>query len=175
MEEQAMTRTDTFGQLVDRFIIARLKAHHHRLAGHESLAIVVQDEAKMLARAANELLAAAKAGDSAPQAKPNTRFHDHAQIEGKELQKPYTIWDAVDALVGFHATYWTHQGWVNQAKLSLRQSEHMGEHGIDLANSCRLVIVDSQRQCDLMNQHRSQMIQWLDELFMEHLRRLDSE
>ena len=159
-----MTRTDTFGQLTDRIIIARLKAFHHRLFGRESIAIVLDDEASILTDAADELLVAMQSGEEVPPPKRNTRFHDHAQVEADLPQRPATLWQAIDSLVACHSTYWRHQTTVNLAKVKLIHAEACGEHGVDEANSQRRVMVDAQRRCDLMNQHRNQLIQWIDEL-----------
>lgn len=165
----AMTRTDTFAQLVDRIIIARLKAFHHGKAGKDSLAGLCDAEARMLSQAADELLAAAVAGDAALQSKANTRFHNHSAVEGHVLERPQTIWQAIDGLVLVHATYWTHQTVVTEAKAMLIVAENRGEQGIDQANGMRRVIVDSQRHLDLCNQHRNQLIQWTDELLVQAL------
>lgn len=165
-----MTRTDTLGQLVDRIIIARLKAFHHRRAGNEFLAELCDDEARVLSRAADELLAARKAGEPVPLVKANTRFHDHSDVEGQRLRRPATIWEAIDKLVMAHATYWVHQTTVNNAKARLILAEGKGEHVVDEANNLRRVVVDSQRECDLCNQHRNQLIQWADELLVQALR-----
>ena len=164
-----MTRTDTFGQLTDRIIIARLKAFHHRLSGRESVAFVLDDEAAILTDAADELLASMQAGEPVPQPRRNTRWHDHAQVEGVALQRPATAWQAIDDLVACHSQYWSHQTTANCAKLRLVGAESCGEQGIDEANSARRIMVDAQRQCDLMNQHRNQLIQWIDELLIERL------
>ena len=171
-KEARMTRTDTFAQLVDRVIIARLKAFHHRLSGRESIAIVLDDEAAILTDAADELLTAMQAGEPVPQPKVNTRFHDHAQVEGQALQRPATLWDAIDDLVACHSHYFTQQTLINIAKAKLRDVQReRGEQGVDQANELMQVMVGGQRTCDLENQRRNQLLQWIDELLIEQLRR----
>jgi len=160
-------QTDTFGQLLDRIVIARLKSHHHRAAGSEAVALVLDEEAEMLARAADDLVALVEAGEPVPPVKLNTRFHDHMAIEGQDVEQPLTVWLSLDGLVKCHANYWLHQGQINEAKAKLVELEqdssgqHLEErHGIEAA------MVRDQRVCDNCNQIRNQLIQQADELWL---------
>ena len=151
MEEQTVTmghlRTvDSFCQLLDRLIVARLKEWHYKRDNRHKEATLAREQADELSDAARDYLRECLDGEREPRVHQHLRYHEHAS--DKQVAK--SLMDVVSRLVSYHAQYWDAQGRV----LSLRKAE-----APDYEEIHRWQLI-----CDGANQQRSVLIETGDDL-----------
>lgn len=161
--------TDTFFQILDRLIIARLKEFHFGKDGNSDAARMAGDLAEDLGMAGRVLLWEYARGRKAPRTVPHMRFHDHAKVEGRfgphsaEMPEPTTVFECVATLAQVHADYWQHQGRAQTLKKLIKDG------GPDVAHFEK-EFASTQRRLDMDNQIRNVTIVLGDQLLAEALK-----
>ena len=143
-------------QLMDRYVIALLKAYKHGEAGDGERADSCNKEAERIAEQGDALFSAIARGEIMPWVHEHNRFHDHHVAEGVGVDPVDSIMQCVCKLVNAHMNYWELQTKINEIK-----GQGWMETGSDIT------FVTLQRQIDLQNQDRNHYIQHGDELLCD--------
>lgn len=168
-----MPTTDTLFQIIDRMSIAQLKAYHFEKAGNTDAAKLAQEQADDLRTAGDIYLYECLRGIRKPMVRPHLRFHDHGKAEGwrsgkdalEGMTDQSSLMETAAVLAKTHAVHWSHQTHIQWLKERIRTE---GESGPD-RQRYESDFVATQRQIDLCNQHRNELIQHGDELFAKML------
>lgn len=154
-------QTETFMQMVDRFIILRLKMHHCE-ADKRMLALTLQ--AHEIAIAADTYLYECLHRKRLPEVRPSFRHHDHNEASGvKKQDSPPTLMECISQLCDTHSEYWSLQTAIQSFKKRLREEDEEERSVI------RERFVSTQELIDLCNQRRNDLIQQGDELLRESI------
>ena len=151
--------TDSLFQLFDRLAIARLKAFHFKETGNAAAMEMARDQAEELALAGELLLGEYLRGERRVRVVIPPRFHDHRVVEGKwayqkaEMPEPKTIMECAGALAETHARYWSLQTEIQALKRLIDTSQ-----GLPDLPALHQKFVTSQRQIDVLNQVRSDLV-----------------
>lgn len=145
---QSLRTVDSFCQLLDRLIIARLKEWHYRRDGRSEDAGHAKAQAEELSDAARAYLLECLEGNREPRVHRHLRYHEHAC----NAEVPESLMDAVSQLAACHAEYWEAQGRV----IEFRKAEQL----LPVLKQ----IEAAQRTCDSANQRRSALVQAGDDM-----------
>jgi hypothetical protein len=163
--------TETYGQIVDRLIISRLKAWHYTQDDNKEAAKLAQDQCQELSAALTRYQDDCLSKRLIPRVTRHLRYHDHNQVEawrgGKQATKnaPDTIAFCVNELVDTHCDYWLTQSRIQTLKKLIDATKHESEK-----NEFCIELVHLQRQhIDLDNQYRNELVQKIDELFAHRI------
>lgn len=155
-------------QIVDRLAIARLKAFHFREAGNQAASEMAQAQAEELALAGELLFREYLRGERRVRVVVPPRYHDHRVLEGKwayhkaEMPEPKTIMECTGALAETHARYWSLQTEIQALKRLIDHSQ-----GLPDLPALESRFVTKQRQIDLCNQVRSDLVALGDTMLKE--------
>jgi hypothetical protein len=157
--------TDTPFQLIDRMAIAKLKAYHYGKAGLHEQQIEAEKQAQVLADNGDVLIAGIAHGLFAAPLHKHLRFHDHGAAENQDLSSASrSIMGVAGELALTHARYWSLQTDIQEIKKQLDRVP--GEEG-DAADILNEAFVEKQRQIDVCNQRRNELVQAGDALLAE--------
>lgn len=170
--------TESMFQLIDRMAIARLKEFHYTEAGNGAAAALAGVQARDLGTAGDVYLWECLTRRRVPQVQRHLRFHDHGKAEGKWPTK--TALEEIDAtsvmeiagkLALTHAQYWSLQTVIQHLK-GWMGTEHRGTQGYK--DAC-VRFTEVQREIDLLNQQRNDLIQAGDALLARMLTERDEK
>lgn len=164
--------TETFGQLVDRLVIARLKEWHYTQDSKTEAAQLAHEQVAELTVAVERYVDDCHSRRVIPRVQKHLRYHDHNQVEawrsGKKATPdvPATIGGCIAALVDTHSDYWLSQSRIQTIKRLLNDT--MDDHESADFNA---ELVKLQRQhIDLDNQYRNELITAIDTMFVESVK-----
>lgn len=165
--------TETYGQMLDRLIIARLKAYHYTQSDKPEAAELAEQQCTELKMALGRYVEDCTALRALPRVQKHLRFHDHNKVEGWREGKqatppaPDTIEGCIDALAGTHCDYWDSQSRIQTLKQLIDRTSVERERQDFEGELVHL----QRRHIDLDNQHRSELVQRIDELFCVRIER----
>ncbi len=154
-------QTESYGQMIDRLIIANLKHWHYTQDGRENDAECAKDQACRLSAAIEVYNYECRTGQRRPAVQLHLRYHNHNDVEAKaDSGLPKTIGECISLLVSTHSDYWRAQSRIQELKGM-----------IDKAAECETVALDRElvelqrTHIDLDNQRRNELVQHIDELY----------
>lgn len=170
--------TDSLFQLIDKQAIEILKSFHHMEAGNNDASVLAKEKADMLGQVGDFLLWECISGRRRVPINRHLRFHDHNAIEGewagKKLgfDKPIGIFDCAAKLAFVHCQYWSFQTTIQGIKKEIdhRTSTSTTSSVIDQQHRTERLkelserFVHIQRQIDVCNQVRNELIQIGDQM-----------
>jgi len=162
-------QTDTFGQIIDRLIIANLKRYHYEKDDNKEAAELAGEQVASLSKALEVYDWECRNKKRMPLVQHHLRFHNHNDVEafrvGKKITPnvPDTMGKCVDALVTCHSDYWH-----NQSRLqTLKQMIDSAPEGTADKAHFEKEFIQAQRKTDLYNQLRNEILEGIDELYVK--------
>jgi len=161
-------QTDTYGQLVDRLIIANLKYYHYDRDGNVEAAALAKEQADSLSKALETYDWECRNKKRLPLIQHHLRFHNHNDVEAFRAGKkatpntPDTIGDCIAALVTCHSDYWHNQTSLQTLKKLIDSAP---EGTADQAHFEKEFVL-AQRLTDRHNQYRNELTEAIDGLYV---------
>jgi len=160
-------QTDTLFQIIDRQAIALLKSVRYEDDGATDKAKQAREQADRLTVAGDLYVYECVNGMRKPQVQNHLRYHDHGKKDSDMI--PKTLMECAGMLAETHARYWGFQGRVQvlRGKLDYIKVVNGPDFLTTKISSMYQSFESLQRECDLCNQRRNELIQIGDEMFRE--------
>ena len=156
-------QTETFMQMVDRMVIAQLKSFHYTDKGRFEEATASGEHAKHLRIAIDTYFWECCNGVRVPRVHTPLRFHDHSKLENVKSEDPDSLAGCIALLAQTHFEYWELQSGIQQIKKDIDLARKDGDKPYE--NQLSVAFSDLQRDIDVKNSRRNELIQLGDELF----------
>ena len=162
-------QTESFGQMVDRLIIASLKKWHYAQDGKVEAAELAQEQAERLCVALEVYDYECRTGARRPSIQRHLRYHDHNEVEAWRAGKsatgdmPDTIGSCINRLVETHSDYWRSQSRIQTLKKLINGAPD-GPNS-DKPHFEHELVQEQRKHIDLDNQRRNELVEHIDVLY----------
>lgn len=159
-------QTESLGQMLDRLVIAALKAWHFDHDHKPEAAELAREQVAQLCTAVEVYDWECRTGQRTPQVRRQLRYHNHNDVEafrpGKQATAnvPGTLSGCVVRLVEIHSTYWQAQSQIQTLKRLIDSAV-----GAERAHFEHKMVQLQRRDIDLSNQARAETVQQLDTIY----------